>query len=117
MKNFSKAALCAMIIGTFLSTSCSKDDDPAPTPSIYERLGGTTMVADPDNAGQMIEKGRLAYREVVETTVDLIVADIVAGANGNLSAHFAPLLSESGATQTTSFARLEDNLTDFFSFN
>ncbi|HEX8577900.1 MAG TPA: hypothetical protein VF677_16565 [Flavobacterium sp.] len=120
MKNFSKAALCAMIIGASLFTSCSKDDDapaPAPTESIYVRLGGTAMVADPDNAGQMIERGRLAFRNVVDDTVGLIVADIEAGNPGNLGAHFAPLLAEVGSGNTTNFAILKDNLTDFFSFN
>lgn len=124
MNNFSKIALSALIIGTgAFFTSCSDDDDdivtptPMPTASIYERLGGTTMVADPDNAGQMIEQGRLSYRKVVNTTIGLIVADITEGNSGNLSAHFAPLLAETGATQQTSIARLSDNLTDFFSFN
>jgi hypothetical protein len=65
----------------------------------------------------MIEKGRLSYRKVVNTTIGLIVADIQAGATGNLSAHFAPLLAETGSTQTTNLAELSDNLTDFFSYN
>ena len=77
MKKFSNWALLAVAFGAVAFTSCSKDDDsPAPTPSIYERLGGTTMVADPDNPGQMIEQGRLSYRKVVNTTVGLIVADV-----------------------------------------
>ena len=118
MTKYSKIALCALVMGAFAltSTSCSSDSNDTP-PSIYQRLGGTTLVADPDNAGQMIEAGRLSYRKVVNTTIGLIVADIQSSASGNLSAHFAPLLAETGATQTTSVARLSDNLTDFFSFN
>ncbi len=118
MKKYSKLALCALVFGGMVFTSCSSDDDSPPaTPSIYERLGGTTMVADPDNPGQMIEQGRLSYRKVVNTTVGLIVADVQANASGNLGAHFAPILGEVGAGNTTNLAILVDNLTDFFSFN
>ena len=117
MTKYSKIALCALVMGAFTLTSCSKDDGPTAKPSIYQRLGGTTMVADPDNAGQMIEQGRLSYRKVVNTTIGLIIADVQSNASGNLSAHFAPILAETGATQTTNLAELSDNLTDFFSFN
>lgn len=120
MTKFSKIALCALVISGAFFTSCSKsstDDTPVPTPSIYARLGGTTLVADPDNAGQMIEAGRLSYRKVINTTIGLIVADVQTNAPGNLSAHFAPLLAETGTTQQNNIAELSDNLTDFFSFN
>ena len=117
MTKYSKFALCALVIGAFTLTSCSKDDNaPAPA-SIYTRLGGTTMVSDPDNPGQMIEQGRLSYRKVVNSTIGLIVADVQSGASGNLGAHFAPLLGEVGAGNTTNLAELVDNLTDFFSHN
>lgn len=119
MTKFSKIALCALVLGTTVFTSCSSDDDEvAPvTPSIYARLGGATLVADPDNPGQMIEAGRLSYRKVVNTTVGLIVADIQSSASGNLGVHFTPLLTEVGNGNTTNLAFLVDNLTDFFSFN
>jgi hypothetical protein len=123
MNYFSKIALASAIIGGGLFVSCSDDDDtpyiptPTPTASIYDRLGGTTLVADPNNDGQMIEQGRLSYRSVVDSTITLILTDIGTGADGNLGAHFAPILAETGATQTTNVARLSDNLTDFFSFN
>ena len=119
MTKYSKFALCALVMGAFTFTSCSSDsDDPAPE-SIYQRLGGTTLVDDPDNSDPAvtIEAGRLAYRKVVNTTIGLIIADVQANASGNLSAHFAPILAETGATQTTNLAELSDNLTDFFSFN
>lgn len=116
--NFKLCLLVLMTAGTF--SSCSKDDDSSTPakPSIYARLGGTTLVQDPDApGGTMIEAGRLSYRKVVNSTVQLIVADIQADAPGNLSAHFAPLLSEVGAGNTTNLAILTDNLTDFFSYN
>jgi hypothetical protein len=118
MKNFSKITLSVLVAASAALTSCNNDDDPAPVKaSIYERLGGTKMVADPDNSGQMIEQGRLSFRKVVNSTIGLIVADIQSNASGNLQAHFAPVLAETGNTQATSIARLSDNLTDFFSYN
>ncbi len=122
MKKFSKIALSVMVIGTVaFFTSCNDDDDtttPILEASIYERLGGTKMIQDPDAVdGVLIEEGRLSYRKVVNSTVGLIVADIQSGAQGNLSAHFAPLLGEVSAGNTTNLAILVDNFTDFFSFN
>ncbi len=118
MTKYSKFALCALAFGALTFTSCSSDDnDPVVPASIYERLGGTTMVADPDNPGQMIEQGRLSYRKVINSTVGLIVADVQSNAAGNLGVHFTPLLTEVGAGNTTNLAILVDNLTDFFSFN
>jgi hypothetical protein len=117
MTKYSKIALCALVFGAATFTSCSKSDSPAATASIYARLGGTTMVADPENAGQMIEQGRLSYRKVIKSTIGLIVADIGSNASGNLGAHFAPLVAEVQANNTTGLAELTKNLTDFFSFN
>lgn len=120
MKNFSKFTLGVLILASGAFVSCSDDETPAPPmakASIYMRLGGTTMVSDPDNAGQMIEAGRLSYRKVINSTVGLIVADVQSNASGNLGAHFAPVLAEVGAGNTTKLAILVDNLVDFFSFN
>lgn len=120
MKKQSNFLLLGLSILCISLTACSKDDDESTPskPSIYQRLGGTTLVQDPDApTGTMIEAGRLSYRKVVNSTVQLIVADIQAGAPGNLSAHFSPLLAEVGAGNTTNLAILTDNLTDFFSYN
>ena len=118
MKNFSKLALLALCIasGGFV-VSCNDDDKAAEPQSLYAKLGGTTMVADPNNPGQMIEQGRLSYRSVVDSTITLIVSDIVVGAEGNLGEHFAPVISEALSGNTTNVAILSDNLTDFFSAN
>lgn len=118
MKKFSKITLSVLLVASATLTSCNNDDDsPMVKASIYDRLGGTAMVADPDNSGQMIEQGRLSFRKVVNSTIGLIVADVQSNAAGNLQAHFAPLLAETGSTQATNIAKLSDNLTDFFSFN
>jgi hypothetical protein len=121
MKKLSQIALFALFIGaTAFITSCSDNDDTAPTPmqaTLYQKLGGTTMVSDPNNPGTMIEQGRLSYRSVVDSTITLIVADIVAGSEGNFGAHFAPLVGEVSGGNTTNVAVLSKNLTDFFSAN
>jgi hypothetical protein len=117
MKKFSTMALFALFIGTgAFFTSCS-DDDATPELTLYQKLGGTRMVSDPNNPGQMIEQGRLSYRSVVDSTITLIVSDIVADANGNLGEHFAPVISEALSGNATNVAILSKNLTDFFSAN
>lgn len=122
MTKFSKIALCALIIGssTFF-TSCDDSDDTKAEveQTLYQKLGGTTMVSDPNDASKMIEQGRLSFRSVVDSTIVLIVSDIVAGNEGNLGAHFAPLAGEVFGTpaNATNVAVLSKNLTDFFSAN
>lgn len=120
MTKFSKMALCAMIIGSgAFFTSCD-DDDNSPVPqTIYQKLGGTKMVVDPNDSSKMIEQGRLSFRSVVDSTVVLIVSDIVAEAPNNLGVYFAPIASEvfGNPPNTTNVAVLSKNLTDFFSAN
>lgn len=120
MTKYSKLALIALFLGLgSLFVSCSSDDDNS-TPaelSLYEKLGGFTKVADPNNPSAMIEQGRLSHRSVVDSTITLIVADIVSGANGNLGAHFAPVVGEVLSGNSTNVAVLSKNLTDFFSAN
>lgn len=93
----------------FSFTACDNDDDePMMTEdTLYLKLGGTTMVADPATGG-MIEQGRLGLRSVVDSSIFVIAADPV------LSPYFAPLLSEVGNGNTTNLAILSQNLTDFF---
>lgn len=119
MKHFSKRILFALVLicGSFL-VSCSDDDEATPAElTLYQKLGGTSMVADPNNSGQLIEQGRLSFRSVVDSTITLIVTDIVLESNGNLGAHFAPILAEVASGNTTNVAVLSKNLTDFFSAN
>ena len=117
MKLFSKIAFSALIVGSLAFASCKGDDPVVVDNSIYARLGGATLKADPKNSGQQIEAGRLAFRDVVDTTINLIIADIVGNKTGNLGKHFAPILGETGTTQSSNLAKLSDNLVDFFAFN
>lgn len=90
-----------------LGTSCSKDKVD-PTPTLYEKLGGTTLVTDPANPAQKIESGRLGLRSVVDSTILVIVGE------GKILQYFTPLLAEVGAGNTTGLAKLSKSLTDFF---
>lgn len=94
-------------------SSCSKDDDdntndPAPQPTLYERVGGTEMVADPNNPNTMIEKGRLTLRAVVDSSILVIAAD------AQLAPYFQTLFAELNNNNTSGLMALSENLTDFF---
>lgn len=104
------SVLAALIIG-----SCKKKDsntNTTPTPTVtmtlYDSLGGTTMVADPTDPSKMIEKGRLGIRSVVDSTIFVIAADT------ELNGFFTVLLAEVTAGNTSGFEALSKNLTDFF---
>jgi len=66
------------------------------------------MVADPSNSGQMIEKGRLGIRSVVDSTIFVIAADTA------LNKFFPVLLAEVTSNNLSGFNALSKNLTDFF---
>jgi hypothetical protein len=108
-----KAAFFTVALGlivTLISVqSCSKSSssNPVATPTLYDSLGGTTLVSDPANSGQMIEKGRLGIRSVVDSTIFIIAGD------SKINSFFKVLLAEVTAGNTTGFAALSKNLTDF----
>lgn len=115
MNKLMKYALLAPMSLALLVTACKKDDDdedsnptPTPTPSLYQQVGGTTMVNDPVNSGQMIEQGYLSLRSVVDSTIFVIAADTA------LQPYFAVLLTEVTGGNTTNLAILSENLTEFF---
>ena len=75
--------------------------------TLYDSLGGTTMVADPSTSGATIEKGRLAIRSVIDSTIFVIAGDTA------INGHFTTLLAEVTAGNLTGFEALSKNLTDF----
>lgn len=112
MKNARLLSLAAVVL--LLAVGCKKDKTTTTTTpttttmTLYDSLGGTTMVADPVNPSQMIEKGRLGIRSVVDSTIFVIAADT------ELNGFFTVLLAEVTASNTTGLEALSKNLTDFF---
>jgi hypothetical protein len=100
------AAACLLAYAA-AAPSCKKKEEVV-KPTLYDSLGGTTMVADPSNSGKMIEKGRLGIRSVVDSTIFVIAADTA------LNKFFPVLLAEVGANNLSGFTALSNNLTDFF---
>ena len=106
-------ASALLIAGAMAFTACSKDEDPEPVvtptpePTLYERVGGTTMISDPDMGG-MIEQGRFNLRRVVDSTIFVIAGD------PELQPYFKDLLAEVGANDLSGFTALSETLTDFF---
>lgn len=105
----------ALIASTaaILFSSCSKSSDTAAATvtvqaTLYDSLGGTTMVTDPTNTSVKIEQGRLGIRSVVDSTIFVIAAD------AKLNGFFKVLLAEVTAGNTSGFTALSKTLTDFF---
>lgn len=96
-----------------ISESCSKKSSNNPMPvtgtALYDSLGGTGLVMDPTHSGAMIEKGRLAIRNVIDSTIFVIAADT------RINGHFTVLLSEVGKGDLSGFTDLSENLTTFVS--
>jgi len=102
-------AILGLAATLFMTQSCSKSKNSSPPKAtLYDSLGGTTMVADPANSGQMIEKGRLGLRSVVDSAIFVIAAD------SKINTYFQTLLTEVGNNNFTGFNALSKNLTDFF---
>jgi hypothetical protein len=101
---FSAAAVIGVSI---LSTTSCKKSSSSSSMTLYDSLGGTTMVADPSTSGATIEKGRLAIRSVIDSTIFVIAGDTA------INGHFTTLLAEVGMGNLTGFEALSKNLTDF----
>jgi hypothetical protein len=108
MKN-AATFLLGLFIALSMLPACSKSSNNNTTqPTLYDSLGGTTMVSDPANSGQMIEKGRLGIRSVVDSAIFVIAAD------DSINPYFMTLLAEVTASNFSGFNALSKNLTDFF---
>jgi hypothetical protein len=111
--NMKNAALFLSVLGLLVVVSilpsCSKSSNNNSTkPTLYDSLGGTAMVSDPANSGQMIEKGRLGIRSVVDSAIFVIAGD------DSINPYFMTLLAEVTANNFSGFNELSKNLTDFF---
>ncbi|MDB4901589.1 MAG: hypothetical protein JWQ63_870 [Mucilaginibacter sp.] len=111
MKKLFFIPVVAILLSMLIIESCSKNSSTVkPTTignTLYDSLGGTTLVADPAYQGAMIEKGRLGIRNVIDSTIFVIAAD------PRINAHFTVLLSEVGMKNFSGYTDLSENLTTF----
>ena len=94
----------AMVI--IVTTSCHKSASSTP-PTLYDSLGGTTMVADPANSGTQIEKGYLGIRTVVDSAIFIIAGDTA------INGYFKVLLAEVTSGNLSGYQKLSANLSNF----
>jgi hypothetical protein len=113
MKKLSILPLAIAITASILFVEACSKKSATPTPAssanltLYDSLGGTTLVADPTKAGAMIEKGRLGIRNVIDSTIFVIAADT------RINGHFTVLLSEVTKGNFSGYTDLSENLTTF----
>jgi hypothetical protein len=107
IKILSAIAVVGLAIIALSISSCKKSSSAAPT--LYDSLGGTTMIADPANPGTMIETGRLGIRNVLDSTIFVIAGDT------SINKYFMVLIGEVSSTPPnyTGYNALSKNLTDF----
>jgi len=97
----------ALFLGSCSKTNSTPSTTTTSTLTLYDSLGGTAMVADPANAGTMIETGRLGIRSVLDSTIFVIAGDTA------INGFFKVLLAEVTAGNTSGYEALSNNLTDF----
>ena len=83
---------------------------------LYTRLGGSGLVSDPDNQGQLIEAGYIPLRAVVTETV-IVIATNEGGKYDDLLPYFSVLLAEVGAGETSGFTALVTGFSNFLAAN
>ena len=109
--NLSKTtAVAALILGVGLviisSQSCKKSSSSSPM-TLYDSLGGSTMVNDPANSGSTVEKGYLGIRTIVDSAIFIIAADT------QINKYFTVLIGEVTSGNTSGYQKLSTNLTTF----
>jgi len=102
------AIVVAAVSMSSMMTSCKKSSSSTP-PTLYDTLGGTTLVKDTGTSGAMIEKGYYNLRSVVDSAIFVIAADTALNTK-----FFSVLLGEVGSGNLSGYERLSTNLTNFF---
>ena len=114
MKQYNKVFLLIMILAlatvcvTTLSCKKSKSTTASGTPTLYDTLGGATLVLDPlDPDSTMIEKGYLAIRTIVDTTMFTFASDPL------IDTFFIVLSTEDAAGKDSEYVNLSLGMTNF----
>jgi hypothetical protein len=110
--NWRRAAVAAAIIlgsGIIMLTAHSCKKNPSITGhTLYDSLGGTALVLDPLDSGQMIETGYLALRTISANALSYMIKDSLID-----SLYFSNLISDLNQGDTSTFLKLTVNVTNY----
>lgn len=102
------AILGAAVLLLAATLSCRKSGKSSGNQTFYDSLGGTSLVADPANFGQSVEKGYLTIRTIVDTALFIIQVD------PTINGYFSIMVAEDTAHATpTEYDKLSFNITNF----
>jgi hypothetical protein len=114
MKQYNKAVFLTMILAAvtigMMMNSCKKTKTSAAatgTPTLYDTLGGTTQVVDPEDTFLRIEQGYLTIRTIVDTTMFTFASDTL------LEPFFYLLHDEDSAGNSSEYLTLSSGMTHF----
>jgi len=115
MKQYKKAFLVILILAgatvcaTTLSCKKSKSSTSSRKPSLYDTLGGPTLVVDPTQPDTTIyiEKGYLAIRTIVDTTMFTFAYDPL------INSYFSVLQNEDSLGNPSEYESLSLAMTNF----
>lgn len=98
----------ALLVAVIFIPSCHKSGNSAGSRTLYDSLGGTTLVTDPANFGQTVEQGYLALRTIVDTALLFIQVDTT------INSYFSIMVNEDTLHQAaTEYDKLSLNITNF----
>jgi hypothetical protein len=102
----------AIILGSLfliaVGPACHKSGKAAGIQTLYDSLGGTTLVTDPANFGQTVDSGYLAIRTIVDTALLIIQADTL------INNYFSIMVVEDTLHEApTEFDKLSVNISNF----
>ena len=113
MKQYNKAVFMTMILAAVtigvMMNSCKKSKTSATTgtPTLYDTLGGTTQVVDPEDTLLRIEQGYLTIRTIVDTTMFTFASDTL------LEPFFYILHDDDSLGQSSEYIALSSAMTHF----
>jgi hypothetical protein len=113
MKQYNKALLLIMILGlatvcmTTLSCKKSKSSTGSGKPTLYDTLGGATLVVDPLDTNEMVEQGYLTIRTIVDTTMFTFASDPL------IDTFFTVLRTEDSEGNASEYETLSKGITNF----
>lgn len=113
MKQYNKVFLLIMILAlaavcvTTLSCKKSKSSTASGKATLYDTLGGTTLVTDPLDTSEKIEQGYLTIRTIVDTTMFTFASDPL------IDTFFTVLRTEDAAGNSSEYESLSKGMTNF----